>query len=412
MKISFIIIPALMALVFLSVPVAYGEEANVSPSEFPSDRTLPDRYILYFEPGTDVERIQQIYRELGIKEEKFLPQINARIVVVESPGNIDTKIFNRFSEITAFEPDHAADVSAIPDDIKFDRQWGLEKIQAAHAWDITRGSEDIIIAILDTGIDSNHPDLAGKVITRKNFSRSFTVEDVNGHGTHVAGIAAAVANNGLGIAGLACQARLMNVKVLDDTGSGSYSGISQGIIWAADNGADVINLSMYGGLESMTLKQAVDYAWNKGVVVLSAAGNGGNSNPAYPAYYDTCISVTAVNPIDRLYSFSNYGAWVDIAAPGESQSTLPENTYGTRMGTSMAVPFASGLAALALTIAEDSNGDGKLNDEVRAALIKGCDEIGITGAGAGRINAWRTLMILEMASSSGRIQPGLTRPAR
>jgi hypothetical protein len=186
----------------------------------------------------------------------------------------------------------------------------------------------------------------------------------------------------------------MNVKVMGDNGSGSYSWVAKGIIWAADNGAEVINMSLGGSADSQTLRQAIDYAWGKGVVVVAAAGNNGNSAPFYPAYYTNCIAVAATDSNDNLASWSNYGSWVDVAAPGVSiYSTLKDNSYGYKSGTSMASPHTAGLAALVFSVATDSNGDGQLNDEVRSQIEANCDDIGLSAIGSGRINAYQAVQV-------------------
>jgi thermitase len=285
-------------------------------------------------------------------------------------------------------------LTEIPDDTYFDRQWELQKIQAPQAWNTTHASKSIIIAILDSGIDSSHEDLASKIVAEINFSDSSTTQDVYIHGTAIAGIAAAIANNDLGIAGVGYDASLMNVKVLGDKGSGSYSWIIDGIIWATDNGANIINLSMDGGVDSPELKKAVDYAWDRGVLIVVASGNGGSNIDTFPAGYEHCLAVAATDRNDQRCAYSNYGDWVDVAAPGEAYSTLTTNKYGNMSGTSISAPYVSGLAALAFSIARDTNGNGKLNDEVRAAIENNCDRISDPGTGKGRINAQKTLASL------------------
>ncbi len=297
-------------------------------------------------------------------------------------------------EIAYVEQDALVKAMRVSKDPYFNQQWGLTKIQAPQAWNITHGSPTIKIAILDSGIDSAHPDLASKIVAKKNFSDSPTTEDLYSHGTHVAGIAAAITDNATGVAGMGYNSSLMNVKVLNDDGGGSYSWIIEGIIWAADNKADVINLSISGDVDSPAMKEAVDYAWNKGAVVVAAAGNNGSIKPSYPACYDNAIAVTAVNSDDQLCSFSDYGDWIDVVAPGDAVSTLPNNSYGSMGGTSMAAPFVSGLAGLAFAVAGDTDGDGKRNDEIRQAIQNGCNNIGISGSGNGRINAYKTLSLL------------------
>jgi subtilisin family serine protease len=193
----------------------------------------------------------------------------------------------------------------------------------------------------------------------------------------------------------------MNVKVLGDTGSGAYSVIASGIIWATDNGAQIINMSLGGWSSSQTLEDAVNYAWSMGVVVVAAAGNLGSTAPIYPAYYTACIAVAGTDASDAKASWSNHGNWVDVAAPGDMiYSTLLDGSYGYKSGTSMATPHVAGLAALVFTTVSDTNGDGKLNDEVRSRIEVACDDIGVLGIGSGRINAARAVGTVPMLAGS------------
>jgi thermitase len=287
----------------------------------------------------------------------------------------------------------------IPNDTDFVEQWGLNKIQALQAWTITHGVKSVKIAILDSGIDPDHFDLIGKIVVRQNFSDSFYYQDKYGHGTHVAGIAAATPGNNTGIAGIGYDSSLMNIKVLGDKGNGDFAWIIRGIIWAVDHGANVINLSLASDTDSAEMKEAIDYAWNKGAVIVVAAGNGGKSDPVYPAAYPNCIAVTATDSHDQLYPFANYGRWVSVAAPGSSFSTVPGGNYETLDGTSMAASYVSGLAGLAFSVAKDKNGNKKVNDEVRTAILNNCDNIGVDGTGKGRINAYKTIISLTTPST-------------
>jgi thermitase len=254
----------------------------------------------------------------------------------------------------------------------------VSRIEAAQAWQLTTGAEPVIVAILDTGIDEDNQELGGKVIARVNFGNSPTSDDLYGHGTHMAGTIVAIAPE--------CQ--LMNVKVCDDIGRCEASAVAEGIIWAADHGAEVINISLYVK-SSPDLEEAVNYAWSQGCVLVAAAGNEGNSMPAYPAYYTNCLAVAATNENDSLALLSNYGDWVDVAAPGFNiYSTLPGNQYGYKSGTSVAAAHVSGEAALVFSVAEDSNGNGVINDEVRQAIENSCSPIGADGVGEGCINAF------------------------
>ena len=272
--------------------------------------------------------------------------------------------------------------ASIPNDPYLERQWALSQIQIRELWQTTSGGSEILVAVLDTGIDQNHEDLDGKVVVEANFTDSPTPGDIYGHGTHIAGIIAAYSNNGVGIAGVAPESRLMNVKVADDTGGCQASTVARGIIWAVDNGASVINVSIEFSEPSPELEDAVNYAWSRGVVIIAAAGNGGSESPVYPACYENCIAVAAIRQDDTLAPLSNYGDWIDVAAPGFNiYSTLPDNGYGYKSGTSFASAYVSGLAALLFSMVTDTNGDGKLNDEVRAAIENSCQQIGINSAG-------------------------------
>jgi len=223
------------------------------------------------------------------------------------------------------------------------------------------------VAILDTGIDRDHEDLKGLIIAEADFTDSSGPNDIYGHGTHVAGIIAAENEDG-GIIG--CQ--LLNCKVADNVGRCQAEALARGIIWAVNNGAKVINISIEIREPSPQLEEAVNYAWNEGAVIVAAAGNEGNQLPVYPAYYKNCIAVAATKQDGKLAPLSNYGDWVDVAAPGYNiYSTLPDNDYGYKTGTSFATAYVSGIAALLFNVVTDTNGDGRLNDEVRAAIESG-----------------------------------------
>ena len=355
---------------------------------------VSDRLIIQFDSGTSWSEMIRVHQQVGGKVVKTIPQINSQVVTVPKGQRfLKSWVYRLHSKVRHVELDYVAQVLDVPNDPYFNDsyQWGMFQTQAPQAWDITHGSSSIRIAILDTGVDSSHPDLGAKVVAKENFTSSGTAEPVNNsHGTHVAGIAAAISNNGIGVAGLGYDCSLMNVKVAGDNGYGYYSWIAQGIIWATDNGADVINLSLGGTGPSSTLEQAVNYAWNHGVVVVAAAGNTGSTSPLYPAYYDKCLAVAATNDADQLTSWSSYGSWVDVAAPGSAYSTKLNSQYGNMAGTSMASPHVAGLAGLVFSVAADTNGNGRLNDEVRATIEATCDDVGIDVA-YGRINAYHAV---------------------
>ena len=269
---------------------------------------------------------------------------------------------------------------SVDDDYLEDR-WGIGKIEAPRAWRITRGDGSIVVAVLDTGIDKDNQDFGDRVMAEVNFSDSPTSDDLYGHGTHMAGTIAAVAPE--------CQ--LMNVKVADDAGKCEPSVVAKGIVWAVDHGAEVINLSLAMGV-CANLEEAVNYAWNHGAMLVAAAGNKGTSNPSYPAYYENCLAVAGTNENNSLALLSSYGEWVDVAAPGFNvYSELPGGQYGYKTGTSSAAAHVSGVAALVFSIAEDTNGNGVVNDEVRWAIESSCTPVALDGVGQGLVNAYQAL---------------------
>lgn len=357
----------------------------------------PAEIIVQFRPLVPQGLIEKITQDTKaqIKEKLMLP----RTFVLKVPSGQEENLVKTFSRnplVSYAELNYQAQALEVPSDPYFGNQWGMTKVQGPQAWDISHGSPSAKIAILDTGIDKDHEDLAAKTVARVNFTTAASDDDLYGHGTHVAGIAAALTNNSVGVAGLGYEASLMSVKVLDDSGSGYYSWVANGINWAADNGAKVINLSLGGSSGSTTLKNAVDYAWSKGVVLACAAGNSSNTSPTYPAYYSNCLATAATDSNDQKASWSSYGSWVDVAAPGvDIFSTLPNHknkiailNYGSLSGTSMATPHVAGLAGLLF-----GYNLGLSNSQVRSAIETYADDIAGTGTywSQGRINAYRSL---------------------
>jgi thermitase len=266
-------------------------------------------------------------------------------------------------------------------------QWAPQFIGSEQAWTTTLGDPSIIIAIVDTGLDADHPDLAGKVVSTRNYVKGERASDSFGHGTHVAGIAAARINNGTGVAGICGQCSLMSVKVLGADGSGLTSDVAAGIVYATDNGARVINLSLGSSARSTIMRDALDYALNNNVLPVVAMGNANSDHVGDPAYWYSALSVGALDQQGHKASFSNFGLQTDVAAPGVAVlSTMPtysvtlntqygyKTNYDALSGTSMATPVVAGLAGLLLSrnpaltaaqvkgIIESSAGDGEAFD--------------------------------------------------
>lgn len=277
------------------------------------------------------------------------------------------------------------------ENVQVARQRALRHINIRHSPSDASG-RTVWVAILDTGIDSDHEELVGKVERSVNFTDSPTSDDLYGHGTLVAGIIVEQTNNGIGIVGVAPQSKLMNVKVADDHGRCKASVVAKGIRWAVDNGASVINISLELLDFSKELESAVDYAWSRGSIIVAAAGNDAGNTPVYPAFNENCIAVSAINQTDELSPLSNYGDWVDVAAPGFAIcSTVPYNSYNYETGTSVAAAHVSGLAALLFNVTTDGNGNTQLNDEVRLAIESGCRTVVTEGIGHGVIDVSRSL---------------------
>ncbi len=373
---KFLVIFFLLGLVF------FPSDSIVSAQEIAP--ISPDTILIKFKPQASLVQKENIKNTLHLKLAKKISQIE--VEVTKTPPYASSAIISQLKTnplVEFAEPDFIAQAVDIPNDPLYSQQWGLTKIQAPNAWNIILGKSPTTLAIVDTGINGAHPDLAGKVVARANFSNDSDA-DGNGHGTHVAGIAAALTNNNLGVAGVS-NSNLLSVKVLDNSGSGSYSSVASGVSWAADNGARVINLSLGGSASSQTLKTAIDYAWGKGVVVVAAAGNSNTTIPFYPSSYTNAIAVAATDQNDQRASFSNYGSsWVDLAAPGVSILSTYGSDYQSLSGTSMATPFVTGVAGLVF-----SNHPDWTNQQVRQKIEGSADKIAGTGSSwsSGRVNA-------------------------
>ena len=283
----------------------------------------------------------------------------------------------------------------VPNDPLYPRQWHLPQISAPAAWDYTTGSRSIIVAMLDTGVAVDHPDLAGQLVAGYNFVADTTnPSDDNGHGTYTSGLVAALINNEVGVAGVAPNVRVMPIKILDKDGGGNVGDFARGIHFAVDHGARVINVSAGIEYPSTSMQEAVHYAHQHNVVVVGSAGNTPDGTARYPGGFAEAIAVAATDRDDHAATFSSYGAFVDLAAPGVDVLSIGWSAthlgYEWASGTSSAAPLVAGAAALLLSLRPDLSAD-----DVQRILEESSDDLGPTGwdphYGAGRLNLRRAL---------------------
>jgi subtilisin family serine protease len=302
------------------------------------------------------------------------------------------------------ERDYYAHTAAVPNDPLFSSQWYLPTLQVPQAWDVS--ASGALVAVIDSGVDATHPDLAGKLVTGWNFLNGNTdTSDTMGHGTAVAGTLAAAANNGVGTVGVSAASQIMPLVVVSAEDLAAYSDIAAAIQYAADRGVRVINISIGGAYASAALQSAVDYAWNKGAVVFAAAMNTSSSTPYYPAACTHALAVAATDSSDRLASFSNFGDWVSLSAPGSNiLAPLAGGGYGYWYGTSFSAPIAAGVAALSLA-ANPALTNAMLVD----ALEQNADDLGTPGKdpyyGWGRVNALRAVTAAKEKAIAVSVAP-------
>lgn len=350
----------------------------------------------------NVEQLSSYFKQFNpiYSEPHFLYMTNEKPAPIPSSPSPQTrpKALNDTTQGDAVEEPNDALYKAY--------QWNLPNIHTNRGWMTSKGATDVIVAVVDTGVDTYHRDLQGKLLKGYNvFDKNQPPKDEVGHGTHVAGIIGANVNNGEGIAGMTWYNPILPVKALDNNGSGTSYSVAEGIIWATDNGAKVINLSLGNYVDGAFLHDAVKYAFDRDVVLIAATGNDNTRRPGYPAAYPEVFAVSATDANQKRASFSNYGNYVDVVAPGTSiASTYPNNQYAALSGTSMACPHVSALAALIRSV-NPSLKNTEVYDIMRQSVV----DLGTPGKdmyyGYGEIDVAQALALAEQGSTSLSLLP-------
>ncbi|WP_455370096.1 S8 family serine peptidase, partial [[Eubacterium] cellulosolvens] len=392
----------LFMITLICIPL-YFPEASSENSENTEEKTktksrfIENEYIIKLKDWGDENSRSQIFdpdTEIQKKNEKMK---TVKVKILEKNRDKFLEKIRKQQNVVWAEPNHIIEVEMTPNDPAWGQQWGPQKISVNEAWNLEQGNQEILVAIIDTGICYNHPDLASNYVSGGYdwVNDDSDPMDDHGHGTHCAGIVAATINNAQGIAGLA-QVKIMAEKFLGSTGYGSSWDAAQAIIHAIDIGKTISNhiiLSNSWGSSgsSNAVQEAMEYAYQNGALITAAAGNDASNAAFYPASYPEVISVSATDSNDNLASFSNYGNHIEISAPGVSiYSTHLDNGYKSLSGTSMATPHVSGVAALVWSRFSDYN-----RDLVRILLQNAADDLGQAGwdqyYGYGRLNAFNVM---------------------
>lgn len=305
-----------------------------------------ENWVIHYDPNTPMDEKWEYVNRIGAT---IVERIEAlEIWVVDVPDGFGMN-FSFDSDVELVEQDFVVGVAFDnpPNDPDYDRQWALPHIQAETAWNEMDDLNAITVAVIDTGVCMSHEDLVGRVLDKGYdfVDNDDDPEDVFGHGCSVAGIIAANIDNGIGIAGFAPNSSILPVRVLGPSGSGSMADVAAGIVYAADNGADIINLSLGSMVGSQVTQDAVNHAIAKGVTVIASAGNSGGDLPGFPARYENVVAVGAIDPNGGRSSFSNKGG--DIWAPGRDVHTIYlDNGYKALNGTSFSAPYVAAMAAV------------------------------------------------------------------
>ena len=382
----------LVALLVL-LPLRFGRVAraeNWNRQDEVEEQFVPGRVLVKFRSGTSSGRVRELVSTHGARDKGEIGATGVRVLQLPEQANENAamRVFQSMPDVEFAELDRlVAPDEMIPNDPNYGagEAWGLRKIDAPSAWPVTTGSSSITIAILDTGVDGTHEDLTGKMVPGWNiYSNNSDTSDVHGHGTKVAGTAAASTNNGTGVASVAWGCRLMPVRVADSTGYATYSSMASGLNWAADHGARVANISFSGVSESSTVTTAAKYFQSKGGVVTVSAGNAGTFVSAADNPY--VLTVSATDQADAISFFSNTGNNIDLAAPEGALTTIRGGGYSYVGGTSFSAPFVAGVAALVLSV-----NPALTATQVQDILKQSANDLGAAGRdtsfGWGRVNA-------------------------
>lgn len=413
-SISAILIVGLMLAIVSPAPVRAGsgtpppDTPTVEPSPTPGPATsfVADEVLVKLDPAVPPESFLQPLQARGITQQSQISQLGVMVLKVPSGQVLEivAELQTQPGVIYA-EPNYLVEAAdTIPNDVDvFGFQFqDLTNIRAFQGWDWSRGSNSVNIAVVDTGVDQVHEDLVAKIMAGYDFVNGDADpqdDSFTGHGTHVAGIAAAMTNNTIGIAGTSWGARIMPVKVLNAFGNGTIANVSAGIAFAADNGAQVINLSLGTVINSPTLQAAVDYAYNKNRVLVAAAGNTSGA-VLYPAAYPNVIAVAAVDTTMTRAAFSNFGPELSVSAPGVGiRSTIPGDAYDQKNGTSMATGYVSGLAAILVGVSPQSPA------AIKSAIQNTALDLGT--AGKDDFYGWG---LIQMDAAIRRVLPTATPP--
>jgi thermitase len=385
---------------------------HVPPVRREEETFVPGRVLVKFRSNVGLDHARQIIAALGVRDAEELPAIG--VFVLELPEQANEAAFANAMqgrpEVEFAELDRIVKPEEItPNDPWYANwQWHLPKISAPAAWSVTTGDSSIIIAILDSGVNSSHEDLAAKIVPGWNtYSNNSDTNDLHGHGTNGAGAAAALGNNGRGVASVAWGCKIMPIRVTGADAGATYLSLANGLIWAADHGARVANMSFMTS-DNATVKSAAQYFQNHGGVVTSSAGNYGSfvSSPDNPYI----LTISATDRYDMRSGFSNYGNIIDLAAPESGYSTALGGDYTYASGTSFSAPLVAGVAALVLSV-----NPGLTGKQVQDILKLSADDLGPAGFdtsyGWGRINAARAVQMARGNSDTALPTVVITSPS-